>query len=198
MWSLRNLYLVLLHHPVYDRRGEVVTTAVTNMDIHDLSRLARTYGLAGFIMVTPIDRQRELLRRIIEHWVTGEGARYNPLRAEAIGMVDIHSSLEEVVVGIADKQGMAPLLVGTGARLAPENTLSAATLHKELEKRDKPVLLLLGTGWGVAREVLDAADYRLEAIEGLDDYNHLSVRTAAAILLDRLACAGEPNRWRSS
>jgi hypothetical protein len=47
-------------------------------------------------------------------------------------------------------------------------------------------LLLLGTGWGLAAEVLDRVDDVLEPIAGAGPYNHLSVRAAAAIMLDRL------------
>jgi hypothetical protein len=45
---------------------------------------------------------------------------------------------------------------------------------------------LLGTGWGLTEAVLSQSDYVLEAVEGQGDYNHLSVRSAAAIILDRL------------
>jgi len=43
-----------------------------------------------------------------------------------------------------------------------------------------------GTGRGRAREVLQESDYILAPIEGVLDYNHLSVRSAAAIVLDRM------------
>jgi hypothetical protein len=53
-----------------------------------------------------------------------------------------------------------------------------------------PVLLLFGTGWGLTEEVLAAADRRLEPIQGAGDFNHLSVRAACAITLDRLLGRG--------
>jgi len=31
-----NLYLGLVHHPIYDKRKNIVATAVTNLDIHDI------------------------------------------------------------------------------------------------------------------------------------------------------------------
>src|SRR5574341_810215 len=49
---MADLYLALLHHPVLDKNGQVVTTAVTNMDIHDIARSARTYGIPRFYVVT--------------------------------------------------------------------------------------------------------------------------------------------------
>ena len=48
------------------------------------------------------------------------------------------------------------------------------------------ILLLFGTGWGLTVEVLGQADMVLEPIRGVGDYNHLSVRAAAAVILDRL------------
>jgi tRNA (guanine37-N1)-methyltransferase len=54
------LYIALLHYPVYNKEGKVVTTAIANMDIHDISRLAKTYGLRGFYVINPISSQRVL------------------------------------------------------------------------------------------------------------------------------------------
>ena len=50
----------------------------------------------------------------------------------------------------------------------------------------QPFLLVFGTGWGLTEEMFDRADFALEPIKGAGDYNHLSVRAAAAIMLDRL------------
>ena len=47
-------------------------------------------------------------------------------------------------------------------------------------------LLIFGTGWGLTREILDRCDDLLEPVRGTGDYNHLSVRSAASIILDRL------------
>jgi tRNA (guanine37-N1)-methyltransferase len=48
------------------------------------------------------------------------------------------------------------------------------------------VLILLGTGWGIAYRELGNVDYFLPPIEGIGDFNHLSVRSAASIVLDRI------------
>ena len=47
-------------------------------------------------------------------------------------------------------------------------------------------LLLLGTGWGLAEELMTHCEYILAPIYGLTPYNHLPVRVAAGIMLDRL------------
>jgi hypothetical protein len=43
------VYLALLHYPVYDKNHQVVTTAVTNMDIHDIARRAAPTVCAAFM-----------------------------------------------------------------------------------------------------------------------------------------------------
>jgi hypothetical protein len=45
---------------------------------------------------------------------------------------------------------------------------------------------MFGTGWGMSQELLDRADIFLDPINGPKEYNHLSVRSACAIMLDRL------------
>ena len=77
-------------------------------------------------------------------------------------------------------------LWATAAReLGP--TLPFAVARTRLEGEGKPVLLVLGTGWGLAPEVVAGADALLEPIHATaGGYNHLSVRSACAIALDRL------------
>ena len=50
-----NLYIGLVHHPIYDKRREIVATAVTNFDVHDIARCAKTFGLGGFFVITPLE-----------------------------------------------------------------------------------------------------------------------------------------------
>jgi hypothetical protein len=54
----------------------------------------------------------------------------------------------------------------------------------------KVVYLLFGTGWGLTQALIDRADCLLDPIEGVSDYNHLPVRAAAAVVLDRLMGKG--------
>jgi hypothetical protein len=56
----------------------------------------------------------------------------------------------------------------------------------EVRACDRPLLLLFGTGWGLTEELLAGVDRVLRPIQGNSDYNHLSVRAAVAIMLDRL------------
>ncbi len=181
---MSSVWIALVHHPVVDREGAVITTAVTNVDVHDLARSARTYGLAGYFVVTPIEAQRLLVERILSHWRDGApGARRVPERSEALARVSVVASIEEAAAAIAAGEGRPPLRVVTSARRTPRVEPYAA-VASALEAR--PGLLLFGTGHGLAPGVMSAADHVLAPIEPDAPYNHLSVRAAVAITLDRL------------
>jgi len=179
------LYLGLLHHPVYDKNGQVVTTAVTNMDIHDIARAAKTYGVSAFYVITPVKPLQKLAERIIIHWQSGYGSEYNATRKEALALVRIKDSLDDVLIDLEMQHGKKPCIVVTSAKTEGDRT-SFARLRDMLKKRTQPFLILLGTGWGLTESTFSQADLALDAIEGYTDYNHLSVRSAASIILDRL------------
>jgi len=179
------LYLALLHFPVYDKNGHVVTTAITNMDIHDIARAGRTYGVRRFYVVTPVHALRALAARIIEHWETGWGATYNTTRKDALAIVTLTEDLERTIVDVERDAGAVPVLVVTSARTR-EPTLTYDELRRMIRADTRPLLLLFGTGWGLTEETIARADHRLPAVVGTGAYNHLSVRTAAAVILDRV------------
>ena len=179
------LYIALLHYPVYNKEGKVVTTAIANMDIHDIARLAKTYGLRGFYMINPISAQRAFAQEIIDHWREGYGATFNHSRRDAFELVSLKVSLNEVITEIETLSGQVPKTIVTSANFN-EECLSFTSLGKMLKSNNLPYLLIFGTGSGIADEVIKSADYRLEAIKGDGDYNHLAVRSAVAIILDRV------------
>jgi hypothetical protein len=182
---MSDLFLALLHHPVLDKNGAIVTTAVTNMDIHDIARSACTYGVRRFFVVTPVRALRALSAKILEHWETGFGSTYNLTRKEALALVSIEPDLDGVLIAIERAAGTRPTIVATSARPAAQ-AVRFSELRARLGPDTRPYLLLLGTGWGLAPEVLERAHLRLEPVVGPTAYNHLSVRAAAAIILDRL------------
>ena len=155
------------------------------MDIHDIARSGRTYGIQGFYVVTPVKALQKLAHKIIDHWEQGYGSQYNATRKEALALVRIKDTLDDVLIDIEQECGEKPLLVVTSARPGGNRT-SFAELRDMLIKLSQPFLLILGTGWGLTEAIFSRSDYILEAIEGSTDYNHLSVRSAAAIVLDRL------------
>jgi hypothetical protein len=180
-----NLAIALLHHPVYNKLREVVTTALTNLDLHDIARSSRTYGLDRFYIVTPSADQRALAERIAGHWQEGWGAAYNPDRKEALGIVRVCGALPEALADFQAGFTKPVRTVITGAARRP-GSISCRELKRMLEDPGTPCLLLLGTGWGLTEECFRSADHILEPIAGSGTYNHLSVRSAAAIMLDRL------------
>jgi hypothetical protein len=182
---MADLYLVLLHHPMLDKNGLIVTTALTNMDIHDIARTARTYGVRRFYVAHPVKALRVLAAKIMEHWDTGYGSTYNVTRKEALSLVRLEHDLDSTLLTLERESGMRPRLVITSARGGPDRT-SYVTLRAQLETSNEPHLLVFGTGWGLPPEITERADVTLEPVCGPTDYNHLSVRSAAAVILDRL------------
>ena len=184
---LAPLYLALLHHPVYDKNKQVVTTSITNMDIHDIARSARTYGAKGLYIVNPVKALQKLAAKIIDHWEVGYGSTYNETRKEALALVRLSDTLDQAIIDVERECGTRPSLVATSARsVEGVQRTSFSDLRDMLEKSSNPFLLLLGTGWGLAESVLSQSDYILQAVEGSADYNHLSVRSATAIMLHEL------------
>lgn len=182
---MADLYLVLLHHPVLDKNGLVVTTALTNMDIHDIARSARTFGVRNFYVAHPIRALQALAAKIMEHWESGYGSTYNLTRKDALSLVRLERDIDSVLMSIEHAGGVRPRLVVTSARAGAGRT-TFSELRAQLESSSEPHLIVLGTGWGLTDEIMAMADVILEPIAGATDYNHLSVRSAAAIILDRL------------
>jgi tRNA (guanine37-N1)-methyltransferase len=179
-------HLALVHHPCLDRNDQVVTTAVTNFDIHDLARSSLTFGLAGYHLVTPITSQREKAAHIAQLWIDDSAGEH---RAMALRLVHVASSVDEVIAELTARHGTAPVVVGTSARAGAFPAAIRRTpteLVAEARENPAPLLILLGTGWGLAESLIPSVSRLLTPIEGASTWNHLSVRSAGAILLDRL------------
>ena len=181
----RRLYVALLHWPVRNKSGDVVCTAVTNADIHDIARACRTYDVRHYFLVTPIDEQRRLVGDIIGHWTDGDGARRNATRHDAFRGVSVVRDLEEAKAAIGRREKQLPVVIGTSAKEDP-SCISFDRGRYQLAHGGRPALLCFGTGWGLTSEFLSSMDTRLEPIRGVGEYNHLSVRSAVSIILDRL------------
>lgn len=187
-----SLSIALLHYPMVNKDGNAVATSVTNFDIHDIARAARTYGVDRYFIVTPIKMQRDFVERIVVYWRDGAGAQHNPTRGDALQNVEIVADLVAVGEAIARESGSEPLWVATSAR-ATKPMMSAARLRQILAEGAQNVCLLFGTGYGLHAEVLELVDATLEPLQGPTDFNHLSVRSAVSIYLDRLlGRSGEP------
>lgn len=178
--------LALVHYPVSNKNGEIIGSAVTNLDIHDIARAGRTFGVDSFYIVTPYKDQQQLVREIIDHWLVGHGAEYNRKRKEALSLVRLCDDLDVLYAQAADtgNRRQRPTVVATCAR--PQDICWPYGTVRERIFSGERFLLLFGTGWGLSREVMKTVDGVLPPICGLGEYNHLSVRSAASIVLDRL------------
>lgn len=176
--------IVLVHHPVLGKKGETIGSAVTNLDLHDIARIARTYGVDNYFIVTPYTDQQELVQEIIDHWQIGHGATYNPARKEAFSLVRLAKSLDEVISAVTVERQCSPMLVTTSAN-NQEKSVPFLDARRRIENGE-PTLIAFGTAHGLAPEVTAKADYTLPALAGRTGYNHLSVRSAVAIICDRL------------
>lgn len=180
-----NLYIALLHYPVYNKDGDIITTTVTNYDLHDISRAARTYGINKYYVVNQLKSQQALVQRMRDYWTSGYGAQYNNTRHQAFKVMKIVDDLDQTIKDIEKRADQKPTIVTTSAKKS-DNTISFIDLRDKINRGNDPYLIIFGTGWGLTKEIIDKSDYLLEPITGNTGYNHLSVRSAASIIMDRL------------
>jgi tRNA (guanine37-N1)-methyltransferase len=179
------LNVALIHNPVLNKKGEIVTSSITNMDLSDIARSSRTFGIDNYYIVHPTKALRRLMQKICDHWSDGYGFTYNPNRSDALDVVSLVPDFDDVVTSIEERCGCMPRIIATSARVS-EKTISYPKMQSILASSEEPHLILFGTGWGIAPDLMGRADYILEPIQGFTEYNHLSVRAAAAIIFDRL------------
>lgn len=189
--SSNRFFLALVHYPIVNKHGEIITTSITNLDIHDIARCAATYDLEQYYLVHPLAAQHQMAQELLDYWTRGYGAQYNPDRAQALNKIMLTESLAALEQHIALNYDGPICRVVTDARTYP-NSISYRALRQQMlepaasDSQPTNYLLLFGTGYGLAQEVMDKADFILEPIIGRGDYNHLSVRSAASIIIDRL------------
>ena len=183
--------IALVHYPVLDRQSAIITTAITNLDLHDLARSACTHGVSSVFIVHPVTAQRELALRIKTHWVNGSGARRIPSREPAMALLSVVETIEDVYETLGGRSSVDVYV--TSAKSEQRSTSTYAAARTRMMSSNRTSLILFGTGWGLAPVVLDQADVFLAPLKGAnpDGYNHLSVRAACAIVLDRLLAARE-------
>ncbi len=178
------VYTALLHYPVYNKSRKVVATSLTTLDIHDIARASRTFGAKRYYVVQPIENHLWLARKLLSFWQSGHGRKYNPKRWEALKIVEAVPYFEDALKDIEERDGVRPKVVVTTAKRY-NGAISYSSLRDKITSGED-IIICFGTGWGLTEEFISSADYILEPIEGPTDYNHLSVRSAASIVLDRL------------
>ena len=180
-------FVALMHSGIALKDGRVGTTSVTSIDVHDIARSAATYNIKDYFIVTPLLDQQKIVKTILDFWQEKEtGIEYNKHRHEAISRVHVESQLDDVIEKIEKKVGQKPIIIGTSARF--EHGSSKMISYHDQAKiwaLNRPVLILLGTGHGLAQEIIDRCDYFLPPLQGFSEFNHLSVRSAAGIIFDK-------------
>ncbi len=180
-----NLYIGLVHYPVLNRQGKILASALTGIDMHDIARSARTFDVRRYYVITPLQSQQEIARRIQRFWL--EQRDDDPThRAEALHQAEVVATLDESLSHVLNEEGQRPLIVATSARELQKPQIGYSELRRRIEAERTPIYLLFGTGWGLAPEVIQRADLILPPVFGPGQYNHLSVRAAAAIILYKL------------
>lgn len=182
---MNNVYLALIHYPVLNKFGDVINTSITNLDIHDIARSCCTYGIKNYFIVTPLASQEEMLNRILGFWEGEVAIKYNPHRNKALSLVKYAKSIQAVKKSIISQEKSDPIIVSTTAAKRNDQ-ISFDQFNQVIFSSKRPCLLLFGTGNGLTENILTDSDYILEPISGNTKYNHLSVRSAAAVILDRL------------
>lgn len=185
----RNLSFCLMHYPVLLGEKNSGASSLTNLDVHDIGRVSRSYGMGPFYVTSPLEDQLRVLDDILRHWTRGPGGLGNPDRARALEIVRPARSLEEAVADLTARTGARPLVLASSAVWPGSKKKSGPPLLTPRDVlnlcRQGPVLLCLGTGHGLAPEVTKQCDGLLRPLRFLG-YNHLSVRAAAAVMADRI------------
>lgn len=175
----------LLHYPMKDREKRLVATNVTNFDIHDIARAAIVYAVDSYFLIHPMKDQLMFVERVLDHWRSGDGAKYNPFRKKSLERTRTAPTLEDAV----KQWGEDCLVLGTHAQPVPgAREYTVKETRKLLWQEQKPIFIVFGTDYGMTDDYMLKMDGVLESIKGAppQDIRHLSVRSAVSIYLDRL------------
>lgn len=178
-------YLALMHYPIENIKGEIIKTSLTNLDIQDIARSCKTYGIKKYFITHPVKEQRELAMNVLDYWKKGNNIKNDNTKHGALENIEIKKSLQSAIATIKKVHGKKPKIVATDARIM-HNMINYSEVKSNLITDTCPYLFLFGTGWGLTKDVLNSADYILKPVGSYYEYNHLSVRSAVAIILDRI------------
>ncbi|MCF7799487.1 hypothetical protein K9L05_02740 [Candidatus Babeliales bacterium] len=181
-----NHYVALMHNNILVEEDKEGHSSITSLDIHDIARSASTYGIKNYFVVSELEDQQKILSTFLGFWGGQEGKEYNKNRSQAVDIIIPTINLDQVIFHIEKESNIKPIIIATSAKISKfENKLIDYYSQGMIFEKKRPVLFLFGTGKGLSDNILDRCDYILLPINGMTDYNHLSVRSAAAIILDR-------------
>ena len=143
-------YVALMHSDVLvGEERKPGFTSVTSIDIHDIARSSKTYGIKEFFLVTPLEDQQKIVSKVLDFWKKGIGAEYNKCRYNAIQLVQLIDSLQAVIEKIENKEGKRPLVIATSAQAADAQRIISYYDQQVVWHNERPVLLIFGTGQGL-------------------------------------------------
>lgn len=164
-----------------NRLGEVISSTVDSFDFFDASRLALTYGVDRMYIVHPEPAQQALVSRLIAHGqAQGRQDAQRGHFEHSVGVHDLQAAIDDVQARCQCR----PKVVATTARSGPPK-VGLGSLRDSLSPQ-RPQLWLIGKAWGMTQAVIDGADCVAASIDTGTGYNHLSVRSALAIYIDRM------------
>jgi len=138
MVEIKNdIYVGLIHHPIYNVNKEKITTTVTNLDLHDIARAAKTYDIKKYFVINHLKSQQALIKRMKDYWTEGYGAEFNENRKQAFTIMEIANNLGEVTNLIEGISGIKPKLVATDAKIFP-NSVSYKNMRLKMDENDNP------------------------------------------------------------
>ncbi|MBF0230932.1 MAG: RNA methyltransferase [Desulfamplus sp.] len=184
-----NLYVALIHYPVSNKIGSTIASALTTIDMHDIARASMTFGVRGFYVITPLMDQQVLAHEVIQHWTDGIGGELNPFRKKALELIRVVSTFEDAVMEIEAERNEPVITVATSAiqhNSLNKDIITTQALSKKFTSNES-YLIAFGTAWGMTHDFIQNCEFILEPVYGRTGYNHLSVRSAVSIILDRIS-----------
>ena len=181
-------YVALLHSQVLIKNQQKIhtgNTSIASIDIHDAARASATYGVKNVFIVTELEDQQVILKTFLNFWTSDKGQNYNATRHRAVSSVIPSPSLDFVIESIKKQTGKDPIIIATSAKPYAQTPNIDYFSQGTVWRHQRPVLFVFGTGQGLCNEVLNRCDFMLLPLTGLTKYNHLSVRSAISIVLDR-------------
>ena len=175
----------IVHYPVLNRVGEVIAAQIDEFDFFDACRLSLAYPIRRMWVVNPTPSQRDLAQRLIRHGTDPQRqVEGREVFDRTVWVPDLETAVSE-----ASKLGPTPRLVVTSAK--PGRDDETFGQMRASIATGSPHMVLFGKAWGLADDVFDRADVRLEPVSAGTGYDHLSVRSAMSIVLDRLLAPGD-------
>jgi tRNA (guanine37-N1)-methyltransferase len=184
--SIPKHYCAILHNDVMMPDGKTGESSVTSIDIHDIARSSTTYGIEHYFLITRLQAQQKIIDKFLNFWHEN-GELINENRSHALKNVSWLPELDDVIEKIKNENdGIDPVCIATSSRREiPHKNMISFYDQGKIWRLNRPILFIFGTAHGISPKIMEKIEFRLCPIEGMKEFNFLSVRSAAAIIFDR-------------